>query len=65
MTTDELRAQAASLQSNIAADIVNAQTRVEHIRLTQLAEEAQRLVQSIDQFAGSETSAPHGLPTHF
>ena len=40
--------QAVSLRDNLRADIANALTRNEHIRLTQLAAEAERLVATIE-----------------
>lgn len=51
MTNSEalaIRDAALQLQSSIQADIQNAGTRQEHMRLTQLATEAERLVAAID-----------------
>lgn len=51
MTHDEaltIREQATSLRDNLVADIPKAMTRAEHIRITQLAGEAARLVAALD-----------------
>ena len=51
MSTDEKSALVTAAHShadNLAADINNASTRVEHMRLTRLALEAQRLADSLD-----------------
>ena len=37
---------------NVAADIANAQSRGEHIRLTQLAFEAERLATELERITG-------------
>ena len=37
--------------ANVTADIQNASTRVEHLRLTALAQEAENLVTSLEDFA--------------
>lgn len=74
MTNSEamaIRDAALHLQSSIQSDIINASTRQEHMRLTQLATEAERLVAAIDllidQPQNSMSPVPdlHGyLPTH-
>jgi hypothetical protein len=74
MTNSEalaIRDAALSLKNSIQADIQNAGTRQEHMRLTQLATEAERLVAAIDllldQPQNSMSPVPdlHGyLPTH-
>jgi len=40
---DELIEAASNLYANVKADIENAGTRIEHIRLTTLANEAEKL----------------------
>ncbi len=52
--TAEVREAAYQLAVNLQADISNATTRIEHIRLTQLAEEAARLLQAIDNLGKTE-----------
>jgi hypothetical protein len=42
--------------SNLQADISNASTRMEHIRLTQLALEADALATDMEQLAASTAS---------
>lgn len=37
--------------ANVTADIQNASTRVEHLRLTALAQEAENLVTELENFA--------------
>lgn len=44
----ELYDDAKQLATNISNDISNASSRIEHIRLTQLALEAERLVKKIE-----------------
>jgi len=46
--TNKLITAARSLYENIKADINNASTRVEHIRLTSLAQEAANLLTMIE-----------------
>jgi hypothetical protein len=51
MTHDEalaLRDQATALRDSLRADIANAMTRNEHIRITQHAAAAERLVSALD-----------------
>lgn len=50
----EIQAAARLLYENIKADINNASTRLEHIRLTALAQEAANLVTMIDDGSGLE-----------
>ena len=45
---NEIASAARALYENIKADINNASTRIEHIRLTSLAQEAANLVVLID-----------------
>lgn len=62
MTANEaqtIRDQAAALAAHLQDDIRNASTRTEHIRLTQHAAEAQRLVEQIDMLAVPP------MPTHY
>lgn len=54
--TKDIEASARMLYENIKADIDNASTRIEHIRISSLAQEAlnllneiQKLVESTDQ----------------
>lgn len=51
-----LATAARQLASNIRADISNASTRLEHIRLTQLALEAEELATDMEQLAASTAS---------
>jgi hypothetical protein len=46
---EEISQEAKQLAENLSKDIKNASTRIEHIRLTQLALEAQRLSEKIDK----------------
>ncbi len=51
MTHDEalvIREQATALRDSLIADIPKAMTRAEHIRISQLAAEADRLVAALD-----------------
>lgn len=57
MTRDEalvVRDQAVQLRDNLRADVSNALSRVEHIRITQLAAEAERLVAALDLLLTSD-----------
>ena len=58
-----LRDQTALLLSHLTADIQNAQTRAEHIRLTQHAAEAERLVAALDLLLADDPIQV--LPTHY
>jgi hypothetical protein len=51
----ELATAARNHANNLAADITNASTRIEHIRLTQLALEAERLAVGIERLASEGT----------
>ena len=51
--------------ANLNADIPNAQTRIEHLRLTRLAEEAEAVVQALASVDPDEKISPTYLPTHF
>lgn len=53
--TAVIREQASTLAANLQADLVHASTRLEHMRLTQLAEEAERLVAAIDTLRSNRT----------
>lgn len=44
----EVVAAARQHAANLTADIANASTRIEHIRITQLALEAQRLAEALE-----------------
>jgi hypothetical protein len=47
----ELATAARTLSTNISPDIKNASTRIEHIRLTQLAFEADTLATDMERLA--------------
>ena len=49
---EDIEQAARMLYENIKADIDNASTRIEHIRLTTLAQEAQNLLTEIEKFNG-------------
>jgi hypothetical protein len=53
---DDLVIAASNLYANLKADISNAGTRVEHIRLTTLAQEAENLYHRVIEFVRTETS---------
>ena len=57
------RALAVQHAANLTADIVNASTRIEHIRLTRLAEEAHAVVDALTD--SPEESSASLLPTHW
>lgn len=59
----KLTAAARALFENLQADIKNSTTRVEHIRLTTLAQEAENLYIQILQFTNDED--PIGSRTNF
>ncbi len=50
---EQIEEAARMLYENIKADIENASTRIEHIRLTSLAQEAANLLTEIENFNGS------------
>lgn len=56
MTNDQITAAARMLYENIKADIDNASTRLEHVRLTALAQEASNLLTEIEKLDGSITN---------
>jgi hypothetical protein len=49
----DIEEAARMLYQNIKADIENASTRIEHIRLTSLAQEASNLLTDIENYNGS------------
>jgi enamine deaminase RidA (YjgF/YER057c/UK114 family) len=49
----DIEEAARMLYQNIKADIENAGTRIEHIRLTSLAQEASNLLTDIENYNGS------------
>lgn len=53
---EELAKAAREHANNLQRDINNASTRVEHIRLTQLALEADRLAAEIERLNGEATT---------
>jgi hypothetical protein len=59
--TNRINEAARMLYENIKADINNASTRLEHIRLTALAQEAENLVALIDEI---ETDLQEGTTSH-
>jgi len=54
---EEIKQAARMLYENLKADIDNAGTRIEHIRISALAQEAANLLTEIENFNGSETPA--------
>lgn len=58
-----VREQAISLRDSLRADVAKALTRGEHIRITQLAAEAERLVVSMDAMLFKPDDAFE--PTHY
>lgn len=55
LTINELIESARIHFDNLQADIRNASTRIEHIRLTTLAQEAGHLLTKLERFAEQET----------
>lgn len=47
-TQDQILEAARTLYSNLKADIANAHTRIEHIRITTLTQEAANLVTELE-----------------
>lgn len=67
LTINELIESARIHFDNLQADIRNASTRIEHIRLTTLAQEAGHLLTKLERFAEQKTDPdPKGaqLPTN-
>lgn len=54
ITMNEIATAAQNHAANLTADIRNAATRSEHIRLTQLALEAERLSDDIQRFVAKD-----------
>jgi vacuolar-type H+-ATPase subunit E/Vma4 len=52
---EEIIETARALYENIKADIENASTRIEHIRLSALAQEAANLLTEIENLNGSSS----------
>ena len=50
---EDIKQAARMLYENLKSDIENAGTRIEHIRLTTLAQEAQNLYHQIAEFVES------------
>jgi hypothetical protein len=68
MTPAYARDLAVAHALHLRADIVNAKDRIEHIRLNQLAEEAETLAAALVQLVPVEPvqEIPSGyLPTHY
>lgn len=58
LTINEL-VEAARLHFNhLRADITNASTRIEHIRLTTLAQEAENLLTNLETYAAAQDQVP-------
>lgn len=55
--SDQIEQAARMLYENLKADIENASTRIEHIRLTTLAQEAANLLTEIENYNGSRGAA--------
>lgn len=55
---EEISHEARQLAHNLTNDIKNASTRIEHIRLTQLALEAERLADKIEKLIQSDNADP-------
>ena len=55
----DLVTAASNLYSNLKADIENAGTRIEHIRISSLAQEAAHLLEQVKELTGI-----HELPTN-
>lgn len=53
---EEISGEARKLATNLTNDIRNASTRSEHIRLTQLALEAERLAEKIESLIDSDNA---------
>jgi hypothetical protein len=53
----EIESAARMLYENIKADINNASTRLEHVRLTALAQEAANLLTEIEKLDGLDLTA--------
>lgn len=66
MTTINELIEAARLHLNhVQADITNASTRIEHIRITALAQEAANLLTNLEKFAAATAEdLPGKLPTN-
>lgn len=54
-TINELVEAARTHFDNVQADINNASTRIEHIRLTTLAQEAAHLLTDLEKFAAADS----------
>lgn len=50
---EDIEQAARMLYQNLKADIENASTRIEHIRISSLAQEAANLLTEIENFNGS------------
>jgi hypothetical protein len=54
-TTQEILEAARALYANLKADIANAHTRIEHIRITALTQEAANLVTDLEEHVLNST----------
>jgi hypothetical protein len=63
-TINELIEEARMHFENVKSDIENASTRIEHIRLTGLAQEAANLLTNLENFAASDELSSSQLPTN-
>ena len=62
-TINELVEAARIHFENVQADIVNASTRIEHIRITTLAQEAAHLLTDLEKFATGSPDLEGPAPT--
>jgi hypothetical protein len=63
-TINEIIEAARMHFDNAKADIENASNRIEHIRLTALAQEAANLLTDLENFAASDELSSSQLPTN-
>ena len=63
-TINEIIEAARMHFDNAKADIENASNRIEHIRLTALAQEAANLLTDLENFAASDELSGSQLPTN-
>jgi hypothetical protein len=64
LTINELVEAARLHFFHLQADITNASNRIEHIRLTTLAQEAENLFINLEKFAAAEDGSGSQLPTN-
>ena len=61
-TINELVEAARLHFNNLQSDITNASTRIEHIRLTTLAQEAANLLTNLENFAAADAGSEELIP---